>query len=73
MDKNMNYNNDNPWDVSSDDNSNKSNIVDFASKFTKTNTPKGKFNTPYKLILGGIAYGLFLVFTKYNLVNKVLF
>jgi membrane protease subunit HflK len=56
MDKNMNYNNDNPWDVSSDDNSNKSNIVDFASKFAKTNTPKDKFNTPYKLILGGIAF-----------------
>ena len=48
----MNFNNDNPWDVSGDDNHNKSNIVDFASKFTKTNTPKDKFRNPYKLVLG---------------------
>ena len=52
MNKNMNFNNDNPWDVSGDDNHNKSNIVDFASKFTKTNTPKDKFRNPYKLVLG---------------------
>ena len=36
MNKNTGSNNDNPWDMSDNEMSNKSNIVDFTSKFKKT-------------------------------------
>lgn len=49
MNKNTGSNNDNPWDMSDNEISNKSNIVDFTSKFKKTNTPKDNLQNHYKL------------------------
>ena len=49
MNKKTGSNNDNPWDMSDNETSNKSNIVDFTSKFKKTNTPKDNLKNHYKL------------------------
>lgn len=51
MNKKTDSNNDNPWDMSDNEISNKSNIVDFTSKFKKTNSPKDNFIFHYKLAL----------------------
>lgn len=56
MDKKFDSNNDNPWDMSNDDTPNKSNIVDFASKFKKSTPPKDNFKNHYKIILGAILF-----------------